>query len=89
MDAPEITEEMWHREMQRLNGLHPSQMAAEKFHIYGDFPMSCGCKMTNSDTAGSSLGIVRCKHGRTIFCPSTQGVQLESQQLKERRTHLL
>lgn len=53
------------------------------------YPLSCGCCMWNSDTAGSVLGFIRCKHGRTIFAPFVQGVQIESPQLKEMRTHLL
>ena len=51
--------------------------------------LSCGCDLRNGDTGNSSLGVVRCKHGRQIFTPFVAGVQLTSPQLTEMRTHLL
>lgn len=53
------------------------------------FPLSCGCSMTNDDTRGSGTGLVRCRHGRTIFAPYAPGVRKQSWEMKEMRTHLL
>lgn len=53
------------------------------------FPLSCGCSLANDDTKGSGIGFVRCRHGRTIFAPFLEGVQKDSWEIKEMRTHLL
>jgi hypothetical protein len=57
--------------------------------MWGTFPLSCGCSLENSDTQGSQRGLIRCKHGRLIFVPSQEGVQLQSWGIEEMRTHLL